>query len=123
MPHFGELQQLQKDVATLAVSATLPTLTFEVAPLTGTTIVIPDLPGRNMVFIVNPAGSLAALTIQFPTTLGSRDSQIVNFFFMQAITTITYTGQTALNMPTSITANRWLSTRRLKAGTWIKADF
>jgi hypothetical protein len=55
-------------------------------------------------YIINPAGTIAALTITLPSSPANNDK--VYFTFTQAVTTITYSGGTAIGVPTSATAGQ-----------------
>jgi len=69
-----------------------------VSPLTGATIVVP---GADAVIIVTPAGTIAALTIQFPAT-GLLDGNKIELGSSQIITALTFTGATVLGAPAAV---------------------
>lgn len=74
------------------------TIVQEAAPLTGETVTITN---TTTVLIVNPAGALLALTLNFPT--GKYDGAGLEIIFTQAITTITTSGTTLLTALASST--------------------
>lgn len=72
------------------------------APLTGTSITIASTTRQ---VIVNPAGTIAALTIVFPAASGLTDGQRLGFCTTQIITALTVTagsGATTSNAPTAM---------------------
>jgi len=70
-----------------------------VVPLTGETVTIG---AAKLVTIINPAGTLANLTIVLPTAAGDGDTRTVTF--SQAITTLAWTGMTS-GFPTTMARN------------------
>lgn len=61
-------------------------------PLTGTTVTISaGAPLSNQYAIINPAGTLATLTVQLPGCTVGSDSAVVTFGSDQAITALTVT--------------------------------
>lgn len=73
------------------------------APLTTETVTI--LATQNRV-IINPAGTIAAATIVFPT--GSFDGQTLDITSTKAITTVTTSGATLVTALTAMTAGQKL---------------
>jgi hypothetical protein len=90
---------------------------YEYAPLTGTTVALPD---DAEVVRIKPAGTIAALTVNPPAA--PRDGQIMNLAFTQIVTALTMTGlnsQTIAGALTAATANGFASWRYEKASnTW-----
>jgi len=80
-------------------------------PTTGQTIQIDSGVYHN---VINPAGTLAALTINmpqlFPNMQGLNNGQLAKFIFAEAITSLTFTsspdGDTLKNAPTTIAAGK-----------------
>jgi len=74
----------------------------KVAPATGATI---KMHWNDRRLYINPAGTLAALTVRMPGGQGDRDE--VQLYFNQAITAFTlqdYTGHPVAGAPTTVTA-------------------
>lgn len=84
------------------------------APLTGATVTV--APGQTRI-IIDPAGTLAALTLAFPAT--PSDGQLLYVSSSQIVTALTVTGATVVGGLTalvaaaglryvySLTANKW----------------
>lgn len=89
----------------------------EYAPLTGTTVALPD---DAEIVRIKPAATIAALTVNPPAN--PRDGQILNIAFTQIVTALTMTGlnsQTIAGALTAATANGFASWRYEKASnTW-----
>lgn len=67
--------------------------------------------------IINPAGTIAALTITLPSSPNNNDR--VYLKFTQAVTTITYSGGTVVGLPTSASAGQqWYATYDLTDNKW-----
>ena len=77
-------------------------------PTTGQTVVIAQ---TQDVAIIDPAGSLATLTVQLPTASATYDGQIVSFSSTQAVAalTVTATAGTVVGAPTSLSAGQGVS--------------
>lgn len=71
-------------------------------PLTGQTATIQ----ANKTNIINPAGTIAALTVSFPSSPANNDS--VQIKFTQAVTAITYSGGTIQSGATSAVAGTYM---------------
>ncbi len=69
-------------------------------PTTGQTIVPTSACGLAL---VDPAGTLAALTVTFPS--GPAEGQFFQVFTTQALTALTFTGGTAVAAPSTLAAN------------------
>lgn len=96
------------------------------APLTGTTVQVADS-SQNTHLILQPAGTLAALTIKFPITSGSSpaatEAQEIVITSNQTISAVTFDGNgaTVQGAPTNMTANafnRWRYDSIFK--TWVR---
>jgi hypothetical protein len=79
-------------------------------PTTGTTVTIAD---TSDLAIINPAGTLAALTLTLPTCSSAYDGKLVGATFTQAITSLTVsaTAGTVTGAPPSASANtslKWI---------------
>lgn len=85
-------------------------------PLTGTTISPTSACGLA---VVDPAGTLAALTIDFPT--GPAEGQFFNVFTTQTLTAVTWGNGTAVGAPTTLAANASVSFQFSTAtGKWYR---
>lgn len=74
------------------------------APLTGTSVTITPAT-RHL--IIEPAGTIAALTVVFPAAAGLQDNQTFGLCSRQVVTALTVTngtGTTVLDPPTALTA-------------------
>lgn len=72
------------------------------APLTGASLTLTSAQRR---LIVEPAGTIAALTVVFPAATGLVDNQLMGICTTQIVTTLTLTagsGTTILNGPTAL---------------------
>lgn len=72
------------------------------APLTGASL---TLTAQQRRLIVEPAGTIAALTVVFPAAAGLVDNQLMGLCTTQIVTTLTLTagsGTTILNGPTAL---------------------
>jgi len=86
-----------------------------VAPTTGATVTI----GTEALLLVNPAGTLANLTIVLPTAVADGDTRVITF--SQAITTLAWTGTTT-GFPTTMARNsRIAAVWDVGTGTWYLA--
>lgn len=73
-----------------------------VAPLTGASV---TLTAQQRRLIIDPAGTIAALTIVWPAAAGLIDNQLMGICSTQIVTTLTTTngsGTTVLNAPTAM---------------------
>ena len=72
-------------------------------PSTGNTI----SPAKNSFSIINPSGTIAALTISLPGSLSNKDA--LEFKFTRTVTTITWSGQTVgASVPTTAVAGTYI---------------
>lgn len=74
------------------------------APLTGASI---TLTANLRRLVLEPAGTIAALTVVFPAATALRDGQLIGICTRQAVTALTITsgaGTTVLDAPTALTA-------------------
>lgn len=88
---------------------------YIVVPLTGTTVA---LPAGTLVALINPAGTLAALTIKLPSNPQSNDS--IQIGYTKALTSLTVqdaAGSAITGSGTAATANTSAEYRYL-AGAW-----
>lgn len=73
-----------------------------VVPLTGATVTATSL---NRQILIQPAGTIAALTLVMPAATGLKDNQRLGVCTTQIVTTLTVTagsGTTVLNAPTAL---------------------
>lgn len=83
-------------------------------PTTGQTVVMSSTTSNN---IVNPAGTIAALTVTMPAN--PVDGQVCRILFTQTVTTLTLTGCTPAI--TTVSAGTTLTFRRSTASsTWFR---
>lgn len=83
-------------------------------PLTGATVVMSTTTSNN---IVNPAGTIAALTVTMPAA--PVDGQVCRILFTQVVTALTLTGCTPA--VTAAAAGQTMTFRRNTAGTtWFR---
>lgn len=75
------------DTKKISMQTLRATRTVVVAPLTATTVTIAN---GTETQIINPAGTIAALTIAFPA--GVVDGQVLDIVFTQIVTSITTSG-------------------------------
>jgi hypothetical protein len=88
-----------------------------VAPLTGASV---TLTAQQRRLIIEPAGTIAALTIVWPAAAGLIDNQTMGICSTQIITTLTTTngtGATVLNAPTAMTVP--LATGAASCVEWV----
>lgn len=72
-------------------------------PSTGGTVALVN----NQYNIINPSGTLTALTATLPSSPANND--VVTLKFTQAVTTLTYSGGTVVGAPTTVTAGQSVS--------------
>lgn len=83
------------------------------APTTGNTITTIN----NQNNIVNPSGTIAALTIALPSSPNPND--VVKLTFTQAVTVITYSGGTVVGLPTTAAiGSQWTLNWDAGTSTW-----
>ncbi len=88
-----------------------------VQPLTGATVAIL---ANVVVTTIDPAGAIAALTVDFPAS--PTDAQVQFLSFTQAVTTLSWGGGTiAANAPTSVPSGggAWIFQYQAAAGKWF----
>jgi hypothetical protein len=85
---------------TVPLAAISPQI-IHVAPLTGATVPVPQRSFQTGV-LIDPLGTLAALTIQFPSA--PQDGDLLSISTSQAITVLTLTGGTIVSAPTTMAA-------------------
>lgn len=69
---------------------------------------------------INPAATLASLTVNLPTNLTSRDGQIRRIVTSKAITSLTIGGATILSTVTELSAGDSVSFMKVDNNTWSK---
>jgi hypothetical protein len=89
-----------------------------VTPTSGQTVQMTDNSTDGTLFIT-PAGTLATLTVLFPTDANSVLGQIRFVGTTQAITSITMSGATILNVFSSMNANDCFGFQKVTTNTWI----
>jgi len=90
------------------------------SPVTGATVTVPSTVYDIYNLILTPAGTLATLTITFPTT-NLRDWQTIKINSTQAVTALTMNGGTINAAATSLTANSPLAwTYNPENTTWYR---
>lgn len=113
-------------------SVTLPTVVFaqlpkvqndyaRFTPLTGTIVQCPSGSASVSEVVIDPAGTLATLTIAFPTSPVDGQNQLITP--VQEVTSLTLTAVTGtiLNAPTSLSAGQSIEYKYLTAQTkWIR---
>lgn len=96
-----------------------PNPSTRIVPTTGNSVTIPD---GNTSYVIEPAGTLAALTITMPTN--PFDTQLVRIASTQIVTTLTHNagaGQTLKGALTTIAANGFATYEYLLATTtWYR---
>jgi hypothetical protein len=88
--------------------ALFPTYIYA-APVTGATVIILDTQDTA---VIEPAGTIAALTVQLPTASAAYDGKRVEFSTSQAITALTVTttaGTVVAGAPAGLTAGQGIS--------------
>lgn len=90
--------------------------TYYTVPTLGQTVVVPTFDGPNMRVLLDPAGTLATLTVTLPS---ATDGQSVAIMTSQALTLLTLNGGTIINTVTtlalgnsaeyiySVSSNKW----------------
>lgn len=113
-------------------SVTLPTVVFSqlpkvindyayFTPLTGTTVQCPSGSSTAADVIIDPAGTLATLTVALPTS--PVDGQNVVIPFTQTITTLTLTAVTGtiLNAPTTVSGGQTIEYKYIQTpNKWVR---
>jgi|SRR6185312_2291128 len=112
LPNGNQPQTVYLDISSLGAGPTQ----YSVPVTTNTVTVLPT----TRTVIVDPAGTIAALTLQLPAASGLVDGQRLNFCSTQVITTLTVTdgaGATAQNKPTAMTVP--LATGAASCVEWV----
>lgn len=89
-----------------------------VIPTTGQSIQMTDDATSGLIWL-NPAGTLASLTLVFPTDANSDIGQIRRIATSKIITSVTLSGATILNPTTTLNANDCFGFQKVSAGTWV----
>jgi len=88
------------------------------SPTTGQTVAMTS-DDKDRTLALTPAGTLAALTITFPSNAASRVGQLVCISTSQAVTALTATaGQTISGFPSSAAAADFFTFQKVAASTW-----
>lgn len=88
------------------------------SPTTGQTVAATS-DDKDRTLVLTPAGTLAALTITFPTNAASRLGQVLCITTSQAITALSVTaGQTITGVPAGLAANDFITFQKIAASTW-----
>lgn len=92
-------------------------------PVTGATIAFNDT-DRSQVMYITPAGTLATLTITFPSATQSRVGQTLTVVCTQIVTALTLSssGGTFLNALTAFVANGAAQYRKVSSTVWAKVS-
>lgn len=92
-------------------------------PLTGDTVTTPSN-GADGHLHVNPAGTIAALTVNLPAELDGRIGQERSVSSTQTVTALTLAqaggGLVGLGLPTTVGAASGFTLRKVAANTWAK---
>lgn len=106
-------------MATSTIDTRLIPVKQYVTPTTGATITVNS--NGFVKLLINPAGSLLALTITFPST--PSDGDVVNLGSTQAVTTLTMNGGTIVGGLASLAIGSTASyTYSSDASEWIKTS-
>lgn len=92
-----------------------------VTPTTGQTVQMLDNQNDGTLFLT-PAGTLATLTVRFPSDANSVLGQIRFVGSTQAITSLTMTNAVFLNAIPALNANDFYAFQKVAANTWIFAQ-
>lgn len=91
-------------------------LTF--TPTTGQTVTIPDQ-SNSMTIYINPAGTLAAVTLALPSDSVSQVGQVIRVFCTQIVTALTLTNILP-NLTTLAAVNSGFTIQKIGANSWIR---
>lgn len=106
--------------AAQAASDALTPVVTVATPTTGQTVAVTN-DSRDRTLWLSPAGTLAALTITFPSDANSRLGQIVRLGSSQVITALTLNGATILNTAATLaSAGDMYSFQKVAANTWAR---
>lgn len=90
------------------------------APVTGGNVQITNTAMQGLT-VVNPAGTLAALTVTLPADNVSSIQQIERIAFMRAITVLTISGATSiLGAPLAAALGDNIGFQKVAANTWTR---
>lgn len=88
------------------------------SPTTAQTVVATS-DDKDRTLVLTPAGTLAALTITFPSNANSRLGQVLCVTTSQAVTALSITaGQTITGAPAGLAANDFITFQKIAASTW-----
>lgn len=90
-----------------------------VVPTNGQTIQLTDDNTSGTIWL-NPAGTLATLTLTMPTDAKSDLGQIRRIATSKAITSLTMNGATILNALTTMSANDCFEYQKVDVNTWVR---
>lgn len=89
-------------------------------PVAGGTVTITNT-GMNGLTVINPAGTLATLTVNLPSDSTSRIGQIERIAFLRAVTALTIGGATTiLNAPASALLGDNIGFQKVAANQWVR---
>jgi len=89
-------------------------------PSTGGTVTVTNT-GMSGLTVVNPAGTLATLTISLPADAASQIGQIERIAFLKAITLLTISGATTiLGAPLAAVLGDNIGFQKVAANTWTR---
>lgn len=90
------------------------------APISGGTVQITNSAMQGLT-VVNPAGTLAVLTVALPSDANSAIQQIERIAFMKAITLLTISGATTiLGAPLAAALGDNIGFQKVAANTWTR---
>lgn len=96
----------------------LPRVVQSVTPLTGQTIQMTNTSADGTLFLT-PAGTIASLTVNFPSDINSNLGQIRFLGTTQNITSLNLANAVFLNVFNSLNANDCFAFQKVAANTWI----
>lgn len=136
-PSWGALGIIKRDGGSVLIGQTsfnslgeflgvVNSLVTTIVPLTGATV-LGNTSKKNETIYVNPAGTLAALTVSLPAVANSRVGETIRVFYSQVITSLTVNVSgsgtivgTALTAATQYQSNTYQCVSISGAGTWIR---
>lgn len=105
-------------MGTMAITPPAETVQ-NVAPASGATVQM-DNDARNGLLLLNPAGLLAALSVNVPDDASSRIGQERRVYAGKGVTLLTVAGGTILNAPVSLALGDGFTLVKVAANTWAK---
>lgn len=103
----------------LAASDVMQSLT-PTPPLSGGTVTITNT-GMSGLTVINPAGTLATLTVNLPADATSKIGQIERIAFLRAITLLTVGGATTiLGAPAAAALGDNIGFQKVAANQWVR---